>query len=397
MRARRSWIGFLLCGVLACLLLAPPVGAAPAEPAHLIADRVRSTPEGVIAEGNVAVDLEGARLLCQHLEMDRATGAITATGECVFYWKDSFIAADTLTWDPSTRSARMRQAAGQGRDFNMEGGSLDRDIFFWAEQVDWTEEKVDLVDATFTTCDTSPEDWHYNFHSEHVEIYPNDRLLAANTSFTLHGKRIVTLPTLNISLDPRDRRRRSPIPQVGSNSTDGTFVRNTIDYAFDQRNFGNLLLDYYSKTGIGRGLEHFYTLGEKGEGNLYFYHQNGNTDRERYEVRNNLYYRPDDYTQIAWNFNSNRSELPGFDSPDNLSSYVSATRYAPGSALQFSQNYNKSGFDTNTTWRMFYNLELDAGIVHCVVRRPGHGLDPLRPDRALPLHGQPAPRWRTFR
>jgi hypothetical protein len=363
MRAFLSGIFWLVCGAMACLCLVSPVLAAPAEPAHLTADRVHSTPDKLVAEGNVAVDIEGARLLCQRLEMDRTTGQITATRNCVFYYKDSFIAAESLTWEPQTRTAHMLKAAGQGRDFSMEGGSLDRDVFFWAEKVNWTTEKVELLDATFTTCDTPPGDWHYNFHSELVEIYPGDRLLASNTSFTWHGNRIATVPTLNLSLDPRDQRRRSQIPQVGSNSTDGIFVRSALDYAFDRDNNGRVLLDYYSKTGIGRGLEHFYTLGGKGEGSFYMYHQDGETDRARYEVRNDLYYRPDEYTQIAWNFNSNRTEIPGFESPDNLSSYLSATRYAPGSALQFSHNLNETGPDRNTTWRLSYNQELTPELL----------------------------------
>ena len=359
MRGDRSWIHLLVSGVLACMLLATPVGASPAKPVHLVADRINSTPETVTAEGQVAVDVEGARLLCQRLEMDRATGRIRASGECVFYWKDNFVAADSLVYDPGTKTAEMSAATGQGRDFNLNGGPVSGDIFFWAEQVKWQPEKVELVDATFTTCDFPPDDLHYDFHSEKVEIWPNSRLLASDTSFTLHGNRLYTLPTLNLSLDPKDRRKRQNLlPQVGSNSVDGLFVRNSVDYAFDEKNYGTVLLDYYSKTGLGRGLQHFYSLGDRGEGNLYLYQQKGNSVRDRYEVRSNMYYRPDDYTQVAWNFNANRSEVPGFTTPENLSSYVSLTRYAPGSALQFSQNYNRSGFDTNTTWRMYYNLEL---------------------------------------
>lgn len=359
MRAKRSWIAVLASVALALFLMAAPAAAAPPEPIHLVADRMRSTPEKIIAEGNVSVDVQGARLLCQRLEMDRVTGDLTASGECVFYWKDNFVAAETITYDRETNSARMHGAAGQGRDFNLSGGPVYGDIFFWAEQVNWNPDKVELLDATFTTCDFPPGAMHYEFSSEKIEIYPNDKLIASDTSFTLHGNTLYTLPTLNLSLDPRARRRRSSlIPQVGTNSVDGLFIRNSIDYAFDERNFGTVLLDYYSKTGIGRGVQHFYSLGDKGEGNLYLYQQQGESTRNRYEVRSNVYYRPDDYTQIAWNFNSNKSEVPGFIPTENLSSYVSLTRYAPGSALQFAHNYNQSGFDTNNTYRAFYQLEL---------------------------------------
>lgn len=333
-------------------------------PAHLVADKVEATPESISAQGNVAIDVKGARLLCNFLTLDRKTGKITATGECVFYWQDNFAAAEWLSYDPETQTAILHNVSGQGRDFGAPSGesnqrSLDGNILFWAETMRWTPEKMDLDNAIITTCDSPIDDIHYRVEMEHADIYPQENIIASNTKLYLQDKHIFTMPTMNVSLKPEKERARGFMPQIGNNSKDGFFLRTNFSYAFDKKDYGSIMADYYSKAGIGLGLQHFYSFGNKGEGNLYFYNKGINKERYSYELRNNVYYDLDDNTRLSWDFNSNRSDIPGFDRVNNLSSYFAINHATDTTRLMFSQNYNRFGSaNTNTTWRLYYNVKL---------------------------------------
>lgn len=328
-------------------------------PVHLVADKVTMTEESIIAEGNAAVDVMGARMLCNYLVLDKTTGRLTASGECVVYWNNNFIASDWLTYDPNRKVAVMHNVTGQGHNFSSADNEMDNDIFFWSDTLHWTPEKMTLSDATFTTCDKNTDDLDYKFTSQLVEIFPQDKLIASNTGIYLKGTKLYTMPTLNIPLDNKRRARKTIIPQIGSNSVDGWFVRTTFDYVFDNNNYGELLLDYYSKTGIGTGLHHYYTLGPKGEGDFYYYRLNGDKISSRYDLSSNITYRFDDQTKVSWEFSSNKSETPGFTNEGRVNSLFNFSHKTDTQDLRFSHNYNTKGSENrNTTWRMYYDLQL---------------------------------------
>ncbi len=329
-------------------------------PVHLIADKVTVTEDSIKAEGNASIDVMGARMLCNYLVLDKTTGKVTAVGECIVYWNNNFVAADWLTYDPNSQVTVMHNVTGQGHDFSAnENSNIDGDVFFWADTLQWTKEKMILTDSTFTTCDKPTDELDYKFVSKYVEIYPNDKLVASNTAIYLKDKRLYTMPTLNVPLDNQRRAQNSIIPQIGSNSVDGWFARNTFDYVFNNDNYGQILLDYYSKTGIGTGIRHYYTLGEKGGGDFYYYRLNGDKINSRYDLSSNVHYAFDDKTRVSWEFSSNRSETPGFTNESRINSLFSFQHKDERQDLRFSQNYNTKGSEnTNNTWRSYYSLQL---------------------------------------
>jgi len=60
---------------------------------------------------------------------------------------------------------------------------------------------------------------------------------------------------------------------VGYNQTEGIYVKNTFNYYINQRAYGNVYVDFFSKLGIGLGVRQaLYDLGKVGNGPLYVYH-----------------------------------------------------------------------------------------------------------------------------
>lgn len=332
----------------------------PGMPVHLAADKISADEESIIAEGSASIDMMGARLLCERLVLDRTTGKITASDNCVIYWHNNFAAADWLTYDPNSRVAVMHNVAGQGCDFSSSESKIDGDLFFWAQTLQWTDDKMVLNNATFTTCDKSTDNLDYKFTADYAEIYPQDRLVASNTSIYLHKTRLYTLPTLSIPLDNKRRGSSSIVPQIGNSTTDGWYIRNSFDYVFDNQNYGTLYLDYYSKTGIGAGLQQYYTLGgDKGHGDFYYYRLNGSARKNSDDLNSNIYYDFDDENKIYWEFSSNRTSVDGRDNESKINSHFNFSHKDEKNDLRLSHNYNTKGKDNrNTTWRMYYDLQL---------------------------------------
>ncbi|MBI3925093.1 MAG: hypothetical protein HY319_06095 [Armatimonadetes bacterium] len=332
----------------------------PDEMLLLKADRVQREGTRTIASGNVTVVVSDIRLDCQRLVYDSQTRRIEAQEECVFFWNENYAASDSLVYNLATEQATMLNVAGRGESLVHNNRLVETPIFFWADEVVWNPEKVELRQAMVTGSEAVPGDWGYFIESEKIEIYPRDKLIATSTRVNLEGTDLYTVPTLVLPLDTdQSRRRQAYFPQPGYSKLDGVFVRNAFDYLFDEQNYGTVNLDIYQKTGLAGGLEHFFTLGDRGGGNIYFYKQRGSqTSRGRFELASNLSYRFDQYTSLGFSYNANQFELPGEVGPLNISSAVVLNRFSPTSALQVMGNFARSGDNANNFYRLYYDVEL---------------------------------------
>lgn len=350
----RRILFFVLLSVAVCV--AEPVKP---EAVFIEAESVERRGGLTIATGNVTVEIEGLRLDCQRLIYDPARGLVTAERECLFSWGDNFAASETLVLDVNTKTAVLTQAAGKSEGVSVGSDKFEGSLYFWADTLTYTEDNVKLERAVLTTCDLEPNDLHYKVNSELVTLYPDDKVVASNTSITIQDTKLYTVPTLVFPLDQQRTRRQAYFPSPGYNSLDGAFLRNAFAYSFNEGNYGTANIDIYQRSGIGYGLEHYFDLGEAGFGNIYYYSQNGRqAERNRFELRANGNFKIDEYTRLGLAYNANQFEFPGQVSPLNVSSAINLSRYAPGSALQLGANFAKSGDNDNRSYRFYYDLEL---------------------------------------
>ncbi len=329
------------------------------EPVFIEAETLQKKGNLTIATGNVTVELEGMRLDCQRLVYDPAKGLITATGECLFSWGENFAASQTITLDVNTEHAVLTGVAGKGEGLTISNKNFEGGLYFWADSMIYTPEKVVLERAVLTTCDLEPNSLHYQINSEEVTVYPGDKMVASNTSFTISGTQLYTLPTVVFPLTEEQEQRQSYFPSAGYNSLDGVFVRNGFNYSFNESNYGRANIDLYQRSGVGYGLEHFFDLGEVGSGNIYYYTQNGQqSQRNRSTLRANGNFKIDEFTRLGVAYNSTQYELPGEVSPLNVTSSVNLSRYKEGSALQLGANFSRNGENKNQNYRFYYDLDL---------------------------------------
>lgn len=339
----------------------PEPAAAPKkpEPVFIQAESVERRGDLTIATGNVTVEVQGMRLDCQRLVYDPGKGLITAERECLFSWEDNFAASESLVLDIKTNEAVMYKVAGKSQDIAVGNKTFEGSMYFWANSMVYTPKKVTLQDAVLTTCDIEPNDLHYQINSKQVDLYPGDKVVASNTAFTISGNRLYTIPTLVFPLTERKSKRQGYFPSVGYNNVDGAFLRNAFNYSFNQGNYGSVNVDFYQRSGVGYGIEHFFDLGKRGGGNIYFYSQNGpQAERNRFELRANGNFVIDENTRLGVSYNANQYQLQGQESPFNVAGSVNLSRYTEGSALQVGANFARSGENNNRSYRFYYDLDL---------------------------------------
>ena len=343
--------------ILACAVGAQEKGDGPL---FIQAESLQKRGELTVASGNVSIEIDGLRLDCQNLIYDPKKGVVTADKDCLFSWGGNFATAESLVFDIKSKTAVLTQAAGRSEGVSTRNTDFEGHLYFWADELRYSEERVELDKAILTSCDLEPNNLDYSLNSERVTLYPEDKIIAENTSYTIHGKKLIKVPRLIFPLDPDQKQGQSYFPSVGYNLLDGAFVRNSINYAFNENNYGTARVDVFQNSGLGYGLEHFFDFGKVGNGNIFYFTQQGRqSDRDRFDFRANGNFRISDDTRLALSYNANQSELPGEVSPLNISSTIDLDRKTENSTLRLGANFARSGENDNRSYRLAYNLDFN--------------------------------------
>ncbi len=360
----KVWVS-LLMGSLTLGLLGCPSALAQAPPAQELQTLVQSdqllllraeqiTREGdvITCVGKVRAEYEGLLLDCHWLRYDRKRGRLEARRECLFSFGESYCAAEEIDFLLLENQAILRQVAGRGNDLGSNESYSEQPLFFWAEEMLWKPDFIQLSQASVTTCDKLPGKWDYRIVAERIDIYPRDRLEAFNTSVDYRGLRPATLPNLTFSLDPSRPLLQDYLPTVGYSALFGAFIRAAIPYNLDRRNLGKVHLQYYTRTGLAGGLEHRFNFGDRALGEIYYFQQGGvNNQAGRLDFRANSQFRLNENTVATFSYGQNRFELPNFTSPLLVSTQFGLTHQNGDFLAGISAGYSRSGDFTNTNYQ----------------------------------------------
>lgn len=358
-RRARLWIALALACLFAQMAQAQLPKSELAPSVFIEAESLHRRDGKTIATGNVSVEVQGMRLDCQHLIYDPKKKVITAEGECVLSWGENFATAESLWFDVQTQGAFLQQVAGKSEGLVVGDKEFEGSLYFWAQSMAYTPEKIRLEKAVLTTCDVEPNRLHYQIDAKLIDFFPGDKMVASQAALTMGGHRLYTLPTLMVPLGEYSPRRRGYFPSVGYNNLDGAFIRNSFNYAFNPANYGSLNVDVYGRSGMGYGIEHVLDLGDRGHGNFYFYTQNGHqSKRNRTEIRASGNFRLDRYTNVDLSYNQTEYELPGQVSPYSVAGSLALSRFAPGSSLQVGAIFARSDQNSNRSYRFSYDVDL---------------------------------------
>jgi hypothetical protein len=160
-----------------------------------------------------------------------------------------------------------------------------------------------------TTCDL--DDPHYRIQSKKIKVYLDDKVVAHHI-FLFAGK----IPVLYFPyyVQPLNDRKTHITVIPGESKEWGYYALTSYRYYLDDKNKGDLLLDYRSKNGLAYGVNHYYTIPNAGSGafKFYFTRENNNfvyektgpeENRYRYQVRHDWEMEQDSDTRVTLEFN----------------------------------------------------------------------------------------------
>ena len=257
--------------------------------AGAIVDSAASAAE---AEGTRAEDtirIKGSEFLQWNPENQHFYGS----GDIVITFDDLILTGDKMVFDREKQELYLEGSVtlSQGEAY-MEGDSLVYRIL--EEKGEFTEPRTQLVsekvtgpifvfgdqlhidsgdyflhDGIVSTCDLSEP--HYHLAVKEIEVYPDDKMIIRGVTFYEGKLPLFYWPYLVIPLDERYEDLDLSLPEIGYNPTDGYYIKNRYNYHLSSNAYGSLLFDYYTRKGLGLGVDHHYRHDEFGSGGIAFY------------------------------------------------------------------------------------------------------------------------------
>ncbi|WP_018248168.1 LPS-assembly protein LptD [Orenia marismortui] len=272
-RIRINFIKVVL--IILLLLLFTPYSFAQAKEGNLKADRVQyyRSEELIIATGNARLKVDKVDIMADKMEIDLRTNKLKANGKVTVIGADGEFNSKEIEYDLKTKQGIFIESDG----IIVSEHSKDP-IRIKSEHTERDAEKTEMKGNEFTTCDL--DEPHYHISSTTITVYPGDKIIAYNAVlWEFNGNiPIMYLPIIVYSLKDDQQALQS---QIGHNKVRGWFIKNTYNYkigsGYDnflgrlEGDFGQLYLDYYTKTGFAGGFKHYFRTDKNDSEYLYFY------------------------------------------------------------------------------------------------------------------------------
>ncbi|NIM04283.1 MAG: hypothetical protein GTN69_04475 [Armatimonadetes bacterium] len=151
---------------------------------------------------------------------DAERRSVTASGNVKIISEGRHLSGDTLSLNLDTESGELLPVRGEYHN-----------IFLEAERIEILPDRISAHDAKITTCDQHRP--HYQIAARKVDIYllradrqpTPERLEARGAGLIFHGRRLLSLPPLRMSLKEGEESERSlPLPYPGYSGPDGPFI-----------------------------------------------------------------------------------------------------------------------------------------------------------------------------
>jgi lipopolysaccharide assembly outer membrane protein LptD (OstA) len=294
---------------------------------NIKADEIRNSGGVATASGHVEVEYRGVTLHADKITYNQYSRDINAEGNVAMQRGEDKMTGSSLMYNLMTQSANINNAYGYANNIAVGDVEMQKTIFFWGESVQWEQDRIYIKKGKVTSCDVPPPDYHYHITGDEIIIYPREKMIVRKARFFVGKSQWLGLPNTVFPLRQRDpRARQSLIPQIGRNQQEGEYLKESIGYLMGEKDYGTVHVDWYRKVGIGAGIEHFYHLGEKGAGKIYYYRMgSSSSSTNRYNFTDRTYYRfPGNYF-MSFNYSTERYEFPEYSSPNirNADFYLS--------------------------------------------------------------------------
>lgn len=247
----------------------------------------------VFAEETADVSADPVALEAEELVFDQKAGVYQATGNVLLRRGEQTLATESLQFNEETGDA---QANGQVRLFDPEAvvsgdalslninqntGSISNGkIFLPKPNFHVAGSEIDklgkyryhIQDGTFTTCDGERPSW--KFTARQLDVTVGGYAWARHVFFHIYDVPVLYLPVMGYPVKV-ERESGLLMPRYGQSDKRGTELSLVYYQVLDRHMDATFYLDYFSKLGVGKGIEYRYFLGHDNEGEAKVYHVSG--------------------------------------------------------------------------------------------------------------------------
>lgn len=255
----------LLLSALLLASLAPDALAAD-RPLTLTADLTRwHADDTVTAEGHVEATYEDYKVAADSARADLGTNIAVFEGNVTLETRERTVRGESLTLDLKTRDWTLKSASARlgSETFKNNPQAV---AFITSNELSGDADTIGVKSGSFTTCDLDHP--HYCINARSLEIYPESRIVARKVSFIGLDKRLFSVNSFVI---PIRGAKSGILPQVGSSTEEGMFLKASYAYTATGSALGVLKLDLMQKRGVGFGVDQSYKRGTaSGLLNIYY-------------------------------------------------------------------------------------------------------------------------------
>ncbi|MDI6800926.1 MAG: LPS assembly protein LptD [Thermodesulfovibrionales bacterium] len=202
------------------------------------------------AIGNVRIEKEDALLKADKIILYNKTSDAEATGNVSYNDSETLINTDRAEINLETKTGKLYNAVILLKKSNswINGENIQK----------LSEDHYYAATATFTTCDSEasiPPDWC--FKGKDVDLIIGKKLIAKDVTYRVRGVPVLYSPYLWTPIET-ERATGFLFPVIGSSSRKGFRLSPAFFWNIDENRDAIFFLDYYSKRGLGTGIEYRY-------------------------------------------------------------------------------------------------------------------------------------------
>ncbi|MBI5195814.1 MAG: LPS-assembly protein LptD [Nitrospirae bacterium] len=228
-----------------------------------------------IAKGSVKIVYGDAVLTADEAYLNKTTGEATAIGHVVYEDAEAVVKAEKMELNFMTRFGTLYKGSifYKSRNYHIQGGDVSKT----------GEQTFSINNATATTCDATPPEWY--FKGRDIKITLHESVKAKDATFYVKGLPLFYTPYFWAPL-LEERQTGLLIPHIGFNNTKGFMYKQGFFWAIEKNRDATVYLDYFSKKGVGKGLDYRFIESPETNGELWMYHlRDGDLKRDFFELK----------------------------------------------------------------------------------------------------------------
>ena len=230
------------------------------ESLRLLAKYQEKKGEVVLASGAVELHYRDLTLLADRIQLNTSTYEVLAEGSVTIQLPSEVVVCERLIYNLRTKEGQLQQVQAIARPT----------LLFGAQQIIRSaDNKYDLEEAWLTTCTQPVPRW--SFHFSKASLKPEEYVSMRQAVFRIKKLPLLYAPYLRYPL--KDRATGFLFPQIGYNRVKGLSLSQSFYWSIARNMDATISVDFYSRKGLGSGLEYRYLFygGTKGEISAYVF------------------------------------------------------------------------------------------------------------------------------